>query len=521
MTEKELERLRIIQDLISGRTTPRAAAQILSVTERTVWRLRERLIKCGPPGIASLHRGKPSNRMIPDYVRQHTMNIVKTYYGDFGPTFACQKLREQHRLHVSVETLRAWMSSEGLWIERKKRATRIHQPRERRECLGELIQIDGSKHYWFEDRGPQCVLLVYIDDATSRLMQMKFVESESAFAYFTATSDYLLTHGKPVAFYSDKHSIFRVADKHAVGGNGMTQFGRALHELNIDIICANTPQAKGRVERANRTLQDRLVKELRLAGISSMEDGNLLLPAFMDDYNSRFAKPPRNDKNLHRGLAPSETLEDILVWREERTVSKCLTIQYDKVVFLLEQTDLSRTLAGKRVDVSEYPNGRVMVTYEGHPLTYSIFDKVRQVNQGAIVDNKRLSVALELIQEQQALRPQYRSEKSPRRRSQEGTIFSPGAPLVEKRRVRRRLAVSNPPVDIQRSLTRPVKQELSYEEELYIEMGRKMFEQRSKAGEELRMRRRLSRSPDRKLHLSSGLLAEQMPRKKALKLVDQ
>ena len=248
------------------------------------------------------------------------------------------------------------------------------------------------------------------------------------------------------------------------------------------------------------------MKELRLAGVSSIDDGNVLLPVFMEDYNARFAKLPRNDKNLHRPLASLEALEDILVWREERTVSKCLTIQYDKVVFLLEPSDLTRTLAGKRVDVSEYPNGRVMVAYEGHPLTYTIFDKVRQVNQGAIVENKRLSSALQLIQEQQALRPMYRSEKAPRRRGQDEPIFNPGAPLVQKRRARRSRTSTAQLQAIPDQLVRPVKEELSYQEELYIEMGRKVFEERSAASEELRVRRRLSRSADRQKHLESGKL---------------
>jgi hypothetical protein len=159
----------------------------------------------------------------------------------------------------------------------------------RRECLGELVQIDGSEHAWFEDRGPACTLLAVIDDATSRLMQLRFVASESAFQYFRATRSYLDTHGKPVAFYSDKHSISRVNKKDADGGDRVTQFGRALGELNIDIICANIPQAKGRVERAFGTLQDRLVKELRRADIASIDAANAWLPTFMTEYNRRSA----------------------------------------------------------------------------------------------------------------------------------------------------------------------------------------------------------------------------------------
>jgi hypothetical protein len=201
-------------------------------------------------------------------------------------------------------------------------------------------------------------------------MHLKLVECESAFAYFAATTEYIEQHGKPVAFYSDKHSIFRIAKKGAIGGNGMTQFGRALKELNIEIICANTPQAKGRVERANRTLQDRLVKELRLAGICTMEEGNAFLPAFVQEYNSRFAKDAFNPKDLHRAVSSGEVLTDVFVWREERRVSATLTIQYDKTFFLLEPNDITKPLARQHVMVSEYPDGRVVISHNGLPLPY-------------------------------------------------------------------------------------------------------------------------------------------------------
>ncbi|GHD21650.1 hypothetical protein GCM10016234_35170 [Tianweitania populi] len=223
------------------------------------------------------------------------MTLVRERYADFAPTLAAEKLAEREGSDVSRETLRNWMSECGLWLSRKQRRT-FRQPRLRREAYGELAQIDGSDHRWFEDRSPPCSLLVFVDDATGRLMQLRFVRSESAFTYFEALELYLKCHGAPVAFYSDKHSVFRVARKDAKGGQGMTQFGRALCELNIEIPCANSSQAKGRVERMNRTLQDRLVKELRLAGIDTMDAGNAFLPGFMEDYNTRFAIiPPRSD----------------------------------------------------------------------------------------------------------------------------------------------------------------------------------------------------------------------------------
>jgi hypothetical protein len=193
----------------------------------------------------------------------------------------------------------------------------------------EMMQVDGCAHWWFEGRGPQCTPLVFVDDATSRLMALRFVETESAFAYFAATQGYLGRHGKPVAFYSDKHSVFRINQPGAVGGDGMTQFVRCLHELNIRIICANSPQAKGRVERANKTLQDRLVKELRLQGADTLAASNAMLPAFMADYNARFAKEPADAKDLHRPLLPADRIDDMFAWREERTVSNSLTLQYE------------------------------------------------------------------------------------------------------------------------------------------------------------------------------------------------
>ena len=222
--------------------------------------------------------------------------IIRECYADFGPTLAGEKLAELHGISLARETLRQWMMADGLWTDRRHRMRPVHQPRHRRECVGELVQIDGSQHWWFEDRGPQCTLLVFIDDATSRLMHLRFVGAESTFDYFEATRAYLERYGKPVAFYTDKHAVFRVNKKDAAGGDGMTQFGRALHALNIDIICANSTQAKGRVERANGTLQDRLVKEMRLRGIDTLAAGNALLPAFMADYNRRFAKPPSTSR---------------------------------------------------------------------------------------------------------------------------------------------------------------------------------------------------------------------------------
>ena len=204
------------------------AASLLGLSPRQVFRLLARFRAEGAPGLASRRRGRPSNRRLPASVREAALAAVRERYADFGPTLAAEKLDEAHDIRLSRETLRQWMAEAGLWVPRKARRGRVHQPRHRRDRLGELVQIDGCEHPWFEDRGPPCTLLVFVDDATSRLMHLRFVPSESAFAYMAATRAYIEAHGKPVAFYSDRHGIFRVNHPDAAGGDGVTQFGRAL-----------------------------------------------------------------------------------------------------------------------------------------------------------------------------------------------------------------------------------------------------------------------------------------------------
>ena len=206
----------------------------------------------------------------------------------------------------------------------------------------------------------------------------------------------------------------------------MTQFGRALHQLNIDIICANAPQAKGRVERANGTLQDRLVKEMRLAGISTLEAGNAFLPAFMADFNRRFAKAPYSDKDLHRPLSEDDELDDVFAWREERTVSRNLTLQYDQVLFILEPNATTLSLARQRVTVYDYPDGRFAIKHKGLELPYRIFDRRQQVDQAAVVENKRLGPVLAYIAERQKELDMSRSNSAPRRRGQGKSLFKVG-----------------------------------------------------------------------------------------------
>jgi len=275
MSKKEFDRLEVLLGVQSGRLRVADACELLNLRRRQVFRLLAGLKHGGAASLVSKRRGRPSNNRLPEAYRDLALSLVRERYADFGPTLAAEKLAAVHGCTISRETLRRWMIAAGLWIDRPHRLPSPHQPRRRRDCLGELVQIDGSEHAWFEDRAATCTLLAFVDDATSRLMHLRFVASESAFAYFRATRSYLETHGKPIAFYSDKHGIFRVNAKDAAGGDGATQFGRALAELNIDIFCANSPQAKGRVERAFGTLQDRLVKSL-----PSRKRGNCVWPVF-------------------------------------------------------------------------------------------------------------------------------------------------------------------------------------------------------------------------------------------------
>ncbi len=401
MSYEELDRVRVIERVIEKRLTQAEAARILGLTSRQVRRLRRGYERDGARALASKHRGRPSNRRLPAALRREALATVRSRYEGFGPTLAHEKLTELHGLELSVETFRHWMIEDGLWIPRARREPRIQQPRRRRPCRGELIQIDGCDHEWFEERAARCTLLVFVDDATGALMELRFCESESAFSYFAAMRAYLEQHGKPVALYSDKAGVFRVNKKEAHGGAGITQFGRALSSLNIDIVCANTPAAKGRVERAHLTLQDRLVKELRLRGISDIEAANAFAPEFIADYNRRFARAPRSEHDAHRPLQPSDDLARIFSWQETRLVSKSLTLSYKRVLYVLDPTDAARAVRGKRVGIEEREDGSLSFWHGEHALLATAFPKDHGVPQGEVVENKRLAAALDFIKAQQ------------------------------------------------------------------------------------------------------------------------
>ena len=264
--------------------------------------------------------------------------------------------------------------------------------RERRAARGELVQIDGSPHDWFEGRGPRCTLLVFIDDATKEVLYLRFDPVEDTWSYLGAVNDYILAHGKPLALYSDRYSVFRVNAREAQHGEASWQFGRALEELDIQLICAHSPQAKGRVERMNQTLQDRLVKQMRLQGISHMASANAMLPEFVAKLNAKFALPARNPQDAHRPLGKDEKLDAILTLQTQRVLSKNLTLQYHNTIYQIKTARPCYALRKAHVLVSENRKGEVTITYKGKPLQYEIHRE--QSTQGQIIDSKAIDMNL-------------------------------------------------------------------------------------------------------------------------------
>ena len=392
MSAKELNRLEVMQRLVKKQMSQKEAGRILDLSTRQIKRLLKAYRQQGAAGLVSKHRGRKGNNRLSEDVKKRAVNVLKTKYKGFGPTLAHEKLVEKEKLKLSDESVRQLMIAEELWKPRKAKQVEAHQLRERRACVGELIQIDGSPHDWFEGRAPACVLLVFIDDATGQLVQLLFVECESFFSYAQAAEGYFKQSGKPVAFYSDRHGIFRVNVPSTGSGEALTQFGRAMQELDIQIICANSPQAKGRVERVIQTLQDRLPKEMRLCGISSMVQGNAYLPEFLTDFNQRFAVEPRSTVNAHRPLTAKEDLTRILTWQETRTLSKNLTLQFQKVVYQIQTDRPTYALRNAQVTVCVNAQEQITIWYNGQALSYSIYKQ--QTKQAEIVSTKQLDAAL-------------------------------------------------------------------------------------------------------------------------------
>lgn len=394
MSTHELDRITVIKKVAEKSMKQREAMTILNLSKRQIIRLKKEYLKGGPEALISKHRGQPSNNRHKAITQKLVKELVHAHYHDFGPTFASEKLRESHNINVNKETLRQWMIEWELWKAKRHKKVKIHQSRERRACFGELIQIDGSPHGWFEGRAPKCCLLVFIDDATSKLVGLRFEEEETTAGYFKLSRTYMEKYGRPLAFYSDKYGVFRVNHKNCEDKE--TQFGRAMRELNIELICANSAQAKGRVERANQTLQDRMVKEMRLRNINSIEQANAFIPEFIEDFNQRFPVEPRSTVDVHRKDLPVPTQMDLIFSiKTDRTLSKNLELCHDNVVYKVQTDKPGYALRHAKVTVCEDLSGKVTLLYKGCVLNYTSHKRQRRAPQ--IVDAKQLDEKLEKV----------------------------------------------------------------------------------------------------------------------------
>ena len=398
MTLKEISRFKEINLVIERKRKQSQAAKNLGLSVRHVKRLCKNLKTFGPKGLISKKRGSKGNYCISEILKERASSIIEEKYPNFGPTLAHEKLIENHGLKISLSTIRNLMIGKEIWIPKAIKRKVIHQMRERRHKLGELVQIDGSPDDWFEDRDSKCTLLVFIDDATSFVGKALFVKSETTFNYMEITKSYINEYGRPLAFYSDKHSVFKVYREKSLSGANMTQYGRALQELDIKLICANSPQAKGRVERVNRTLQDRLKKELRLQKISTMEEANSFLPLFLKDFNKKFAKVAINSNNAHRILPQEMNLENIFNIKNKRILSKNLTFQYKNKLFQIITTRATYALRKAYVEILENKEGGVKVEYKGKELAYSIYDE--RPFQAEEVTAKELNAKIDSLQKE-------------------------------------------------------------------------------------------------------------------------
>ena len=374
MSKAERERAFVVRQCVEGRLSQGEASERLGIGVRQV----KRLVRCwrreGDGGLVSRQRGRPSHRRLSEVLRSRIGMLLREIYTDFGPTLAAEKLAERDGIKVSAETVRRLQVAQGLWRPKRRRAQRVFQLRDRRARFGELIQIDGSSHDWFEGRAPRCTLIVFIDDATGRLTGLRFAPVESCKAYLETLRDHVLTHGTPLAFYSDRHGIFRVNAKDAESGDGKTEFGRVADRLEIGLINALTPQAKGRVERANQTLQDRLVKEMRLRGVATMAAGQAFLAEFMPAWNAKFAVTPRDLRSAHRPWTKTgEELDLVLASREERTLSKALTFSYGGTKYCLNTPGPGTAMRGGKVVVYRLIDGRLHVTYKDRVLRLTAY----------------------------------------------------------------------------------------------------------------------------------------------------
>jgi transposase len=396
MSGSERDRAFLVRQAVEGLVSQRQASEHLGISVRQFKRLVRAWRRGGDAGLVSRQRGRPSHRRMNEALRARIGGLLKEKYADFGATLATEKLLELDGIQVSVEMVRRIQIGLRLWRPKTRRARRVFQPRERRPRFGELIQIDGSPHDWFEGRAPRCTLIVFIDDATSRLTALRFAPVESGKAYLDTLRDQVLTHGRPLAFYSDRHGIFRVNAKDAEGGDGKTEFGRVVERLDIALINALTPQAKGRVERANQTLRDRLIKEMRLRNISSMEAAQAFLPSFMLKWNEKFSVDPSDTVPAHRPWTKTnDELDLLLARREDRVLSKALTFSYGGTKYCVKTNGPGTAMRGAKVLVHHLTDGRLHVTYKERVLALTAYGTYPV--QDAAVDEKTLDARVDFI----------------------------------------------------------------------------------------------------------------------------
>lgn len=413
MSEREIERLKVLERIKEGALSQRQGAALLGMTDRQIRRLLRRYEREGAAGLVSRRRGKPSNRRIAEDVKAAILTRVQARYADFGPTLAAEYLAADGYT-VSKETLRRWMGEAGLWQTKLKRPSRVHPPRPRRARLGELVQIDGSPHDWFEGRGRRCTLIAFIDDASSRVMLARFVPVESTQAYLDALQAYVTAYGCPVALYSDRHGIFT---KHDPEDAEPTQFQRATAALGIETIQALTPQAKGRVERLFQTLQDRLIKAMRLAGIDSIEQANAFLEGYLPEHNGRFAVLPADPEDAHQAYtATGEELARICAIHHSRTLSKDLVVSFRRQRYIVQTNGAPRYgLRGKTITVVEYADGRVELLAGKESLPYKVFDPAPATPSA--VDDKTLNARVDdILKARQVKQPWCPGPEHPWRR---------------------------------------------------------------------------------------------------------
>lgn len=374
MSLSERERAFIIRQVVAGQFSQKVAAERLGIGVRQMKRLTRLWRASGDAGLVSRKRGHGSNRTLSPAFHAALEEHLRGQYQGFGPTLAAEKLAERDGVKVSAETVRRAQIRLGPWRPKKRRLKRTYQLRDRRPRFGELIQIDGSPHDWFEGRGPRCTLIVFIDDATGRLTALRFVPTETTRGYLEALRAHVLAHGRRLAFYSDRHGIFRVNAKDAQSGDGKTEFGRVAERLEIEPIHALTPQAKGRVERANQTLQDRMVKEMRLRNIDSMEAGNGFSQTYITLWNEMFAIPPRDETSAHRPWTGTpEALDDILARREERVLSKALTFSSAGKKYCIKTSGPGTALRGAKVTLHHFVGGGMAVHYKDRVLQVTAY----------------------------------------------------------------------------------------------------------------------------------------------------